>query len=270
MDAAITVILPVRNGAAFIAKAIESVLAQSYRGVRLVVSDNGSTDATAAIVAGYLADPRVRLVTRTENYDMLAHFNKCLDAVDTEYYMLLCHDDYLCDPAALEKAHRALQGHAEISAAYCDIEYVDSAGRLIFTRRFGRSGAIRGDVLGRSAVIATRNLFGIPLLVRTRTLEGARYDKDLPYAADLDLAIAMARRGCVLHIPEALIANRYHRGNETFRVFRTALREMKRIAAKQGIALSGWERLHMLFNAWKTVVQKWVFFQYVQRIRKAP
>ena len=269
MHDSITVVLPVRNGAAFVASAIDSVLAQSFRGVRLLVSDNGSIDETPAVVSAYLSDPRVRMVTRTEGYDMLSHFNKCLDMVETPYYMLLCHDDYLCDPTALEKAYRALEEHPQISTVYCDLEFVDRSGKRIVTRRFGRAGVIPGDRVARSAVIATRNLFGIPLLVRTRALAGARYDRELPYTADVDLSVALACHGSIFHIAEPLIANRYHEGNATLGIFLAALGQMKRIAAKHGIALSLRERLLMRLNAAITVLQKWLFLQYVGKIRKS-
>ena len=59
----ISVGLPVRNGAAHIAQAIESLLNQTFDGLEVVVYDNASTDATAVIVETIAArDHRVRLV----------------------------------------------------------------------------------------------------------------------------------------------------------------------------------------------------------------
>ena len=60
MDKLITVIIPVRNGEAFIEKAIESVLSQSANSFKIIISDNGSTDLTAQIVSKYAQDHSCR------------------------------------------------------------------------------------------------------------------------------------------------------------------------------------------------------------------
>lgn len=52
----VSVVVPVHNGEAYLAEAIESVLAQSYRPVELIVVDDGSTDRSPAIAGKYAAE----------------------------------------------------------------------------------------------------------------------------------------------------------------------------------------------------------------------
>jgi O-antigen biosynthesis protein len=56
----VTVLLPVYNGAAYIAEAIESILAQTFRDFSLVIYEDGSTDDTLATIKRY-DDPRIEL-----------------------------------------------------------------------------------------------------------------------------------------------------------------------------------------------------------------
>ena len=62
---AITVAMSVYNGAAFLAPAIESVLAQTFADFEFLVLDDGSTDTSRAIAEGYAArDARIRIISR--------------------------------------------------------------------------------------------------------------------------------------------------------------------------------------------------------------
>lgn len=58
----ITIILPTRDRATLLPAAIGSIQAQTYRHWELLIVDDGSRDATPAVIAGYLADPRIRLL----------------------------------------------------------------------------------------------------------------------------------------------------------------------------------------------------------------
>lgn len=87
--------MPVRNGAAHIAEAIASLLAQSHADFELVISDNASTDDTIAICESAAArDRRIRLVHQPTNIGATANFNAVLVATDeNEFFMWAAHDD---------------------------------------------------------------------------------------------------------------------------------------------------------------------------------
>ncbi|MEN6450541.1 MAG: glycosyltransferase, partial [Thermoguttaceae bacterium] len=60
----VSVVLPVYNHAAYLRGAIESVLKQTYANLELIIVNDGSTDGVEAVLAGYLGDPRVRVLTQ--------------------------------------------------------------------------------------------------------------------------------------------------------------------------------------------------------------
>src|SRR5438132_51002 len=90
--------LPVWNGAATIRRAIDSVLTQSFRDFELIISDNGSTDETAAICEQYVAaDWRVRYIRQQPAIHKKENFEYVLTEARGQYYMWLAADDWWCD-----------------------------------------------------------------------------------------------------------------------------------------------------------------------------
>lgn len=245
MQDGVTVAIPAHNGQAFIADAIESVLAQSFAGWRLVVCDDASTDGTREVVRRYAGDPRIELIESATNLGMAGNWNRALEQVRSPYFTILCQDDLLYRPDALEAGLRVLREHPEIPAVFCDLAFVNGAGRPLMLRRFRRTGAVDSKRLARLSVLQTRNAFGVALLFRTAAAQGARYDPALALTIDVDFAIAVSRGGPVFHLPEPLIGYRYHGRNQTGVLLGGLTREMAHIAGKNGMRLGPHHRFAM-------------------------
>lgn len=98
----VSVGMPVYNGEEHLAAAISSVLSQDYRDFELLIVDNASNDATAAIAARFAEkDPRIRYLRNDANIGFLPNFRKALDLAEGRYFTWLAHDDELTDPAYL-------------------------------------------------------------------------------------------------------------------------------------------------------------------------
>jgi glycosyltransferase involved in cell wall biosynthesis len=90
----VTIGMPVRNGGQQIKVAIDSLLAQTHRNIRLVISDNCSTDDTAAICREYAQrDSRVVLHEQAQNLGICGNFRFVLMQSRSDYFMWACHDD---------------------------------------------------------------------------------------------------------------------------------------------------------------------------------
>lgn len=268
MDKLITVIIPVRNGEAFIEKAIESVLSQSANSFKIIISDNGSTDLTAQIVSKYAQDPRIKIVVQTEQLDMFGHFNKCLEMLDTKYFMMLHHDDFLYETSALQQAYVVLEKYPAIAAVYSDMVFVDKIGRVINNRAYNRPNIIKADDIAFASVTKIRNLFGIPILMRTEFIAKHRYDNTLTYSADLDFSIAISRNEDIYHINIMLVAYRIHGLNASVSLFKLAFEQMVQIALKNDIKIKKIQKIRMYINAYKVALQKWLYFKYLNNIRR--
>ena len=92
----ISVALPVRNGANYLAEALDSILSQTYTEFELHVSDNASDDATPAILAEYAArDARVKVSRSAELLGQVANMNRAVSLAKTPWVRMMCHDDLM-------------------------------------------------------------------------------------------------------------------------------------------------------------------------------
>ena len=90
----ISVVMPVRNGANYLAEALDSILSQSYPDFELHVSDNASDDATPDILADYAArDARVKVSRSVELLGQVGNMNRAVGLANTPWVRILCHDD---------------------------------------------------------------------------------------------------------------------------------------------------------------------------------
>jgi glycosyltransferase involved in cell wall biosynthesis len=94
ITADVTVGIPTYNRSRLLARAIASVLEQSYPHFTLVVSDNASDDDTASVVASF-RDPRLVYRPLERNIGRAANANRLIELADTEFFVLLCDDDEL-------------------------------------------------------------------------------------------------------------------------------------------------------------------------------
>ncbi len=86
--------MPVYNGEKYIREALDSLLAQTFTDFELIISDNASTDATAAICQEYAArDSRLRYVRQSENRGPTANFQFVLAEAVADYFMWAAADD---------------------------------------------------------------------------------------------------------------------------------------------------------------------------------
>lgn len=127
----ITVVIPLYNKENTIAKALNSVLAQTYQDFEVVLVDDGSTDNGAAIVEQY-TDPRIRLL-RQSNAGVSAARNRGIVEAKGEYVAFLDADDewfpeFLDEIVELQQEYPACR--AQATSYVNHYQGVDNAIRL--------------------------------------------------------------------------------------------------------------------------------------------
>ena len=180
----IGIVTPAFNVAPYIGDAIRSVLAQTYRDWTMTIVDDGSTDATAAIAAGF-HDSRIAVI-RQDNAGVSVSRNRGLAATKSDQVLFLDADDWL-DPDALFALSAALHAHPSAPAAVGPYIRVPGPSRV----RRPPSGELLESLL-------VRNLFangGHVLLYRTAATATGPFHPGLRYGEDWEYWTRLARLG---------------------------------------------------------------------------
>jgi len=127
----VTVGIPVFNGARFIRQAIESVLAQSFTDFELLISDNASTDSTAAICGEYAVnDRRINFVQQEKNHGPFWNLKFVTERATGRLLVWLAHDDAL-HRLFIEECVAYLDRNPRAVMVSGDFRIVDESGNQV-------------------------------------------------------------------------------------------------------------------------------------------
>lgn len=141
MGKVVSVLIPTRNRPRLAIKAVRSALAQTYRPIEVVVTDNSDTDQLGDMLAS-IGDERIRYVKNSENIGPILNWRKALDIANGEYCIVLPDDDYLINPFYVEDAAEIL-ANDEINLVIPDCILSYPSKSVIGAS--GHSGFIKGQ-----------------------------------------------------------------------------------------------------------------------------
>jgi glycosyltransferase involved in cell wall biosynthesis len=124
-----TVVIPVHNGANYIADAVNSILQQTYPPEKIIILENQSTDNTLEILSRF-HDPRIHIVPSATFLNIQDNWSRIGAQPLTEYFTLMGHDDILY-PEFLAHMAALITREPEASLYQAVIEEIDSAGRPV-------------------------------------------------------------------------------------------------------------------------------------------
>jgi glycosyltransferase involved in cell wall biosynthesis len=222
----VSVVIPAYNAAWCVGKAIDSVLAQDFRDFELIVVDDGSTDDTAAVLAGY--GEAIRVVHKP-NGGLSSARNAGITAARGEFVAFLDADDWWL-PSKLSRQVALMRARPELGFSSTCARVEDPQGRLVnlwacarwqgsfLVHLFGSAADVAGS---GSAVIARRELFA--------SVGG--FDETLRSLEDIDMWMrlaAVSEYACIDE-PLAVILKRPDSMSRNLEVMRTAaLQVMKK------------------------------------------
>ncbi len=208
----VTVLMPVRDGAQWLALAIDSVLAQAFSDFEFLVIDDGSTDRSREIAADYAArDMRVRLIGQ-DALGLIATLNRGIAEARGELIARLDADD-LARPERLARQVAAMDMNPRLNLIGSWAVKIDPEGRSngIISPPFDRQQL-------RDTLARTNPFIHSSVMMRTEAARQAGgYRAAFEAAEDYDLWLRLAEHGEIAIIPEPLVLYREHGGNVTVR-----------------------------------------------------
>ncbi|HZO87540.1 MAG TPA: glycosyltransferase family 2 protein [Chthonomonadaceae bacterium] len=183
----VSVVIPCYNQARYLDQAIDSLLAQTYRHVEIIVVDDGSPDNTHEVAARY--GDRVRYV-RKENFGLPAAVNTGILHATGEFLIYLDADDYLW-PDMIARLVNAAQEHPGAAVYHGDCQYVDSNRNEMSWRR---TRSLPDDAFHH---LLKGNYFACHCLIFRRSIlaNAGLFDPTLRSNEDWDLWIRIALAG---------------------------------------------------------------------------
>jgi glycosyltransferase involved in cell wall biosynthesis len=124
----VTALVPCYNSAAFVSKTLDSLAAQTWPNLEILIADDASTDGTLAVLEAFAAGrDNVRVIAREANLGWLRNTNDLMRRVDGPFMFFAFHDD-LVAPTYVEKLVTALGANPRAILAYSDMETVEPDG----------------------------------------------------------------------------------------------------------------------------------------------
>ena len=201
--------MPVHNAGRHIGRAIESVLAQTIADFELIISDNASTDGTAAIVQRYLQrDGRIRYRRFETNQGVARNWNAVMRVARGPYFKWLGGSDEMA-PELLQRCVQVLRERADVVLVFGRTRWIgdDGTPQELCEGDFAVPDATPAARFGRVVdALSTNNPINAGL-IRTSALRRTRLLGNYP-SSDLVLMAELALHGPFELLPQELFRRR--------------------------------------------------------------
>ena len=195
----ISVVMPVYNGEQFVAKAVESILNQTFKDFEFIIIDNKSTDNSVKIIKSF-NDSRIKLIQNEKNFGIATSLNKGIKNSRAQYIARMDADD-ISNPNRLEEQIGFLEKNPGISVLGSYASLFDEKGRIWTNLRPPVVPTLKDWLWGSQVIHAS-------VMMKKQDVQYAGgYDSKTYRVEDYDLWLRMIKKGYVIRtLPKILYA----------------------------------------------------------------
>ena len=215
----LSVIIPTYNGSKYLAAALDSVLVQQDKELECVIIDDGSTDDTLSIVAGFEDKLKIKLITKARAGNWVANTNYALKEANGVYACFL-HQDDLWLEGRLERIKQAIAAYPQAALYLHDSVFIDEQGKPLGSWRCplsAKQNLISAEAMKEKLLIQNFIAIPAPVFRREAALEIGGLSNELWYTADWDFWLKLAKQGDTCYLAQPLAAFRVHGDSQTIR-----------------------------------------------------
>ena len=217
----IDILMATYNGTEFVSKQIESILSQTYKDFRLIISDDCSKDYTTDIIREFAKkDKRITFYRQEANIGVVRNFEFLLRQVTSEYFMFADQDDIWKENKIEKSIETLIENNSDM--VYCDAEVIDGSGDLITSSYWEQKGFKRKikKYNNYESLFLNNYITGCTMLVKSKFISQTnpcilplpKGDKYMLH--DYWTALIVSIQGKITPIYEPLIFYRQHENNQ--------------------------------------------------------
>jgi glycosyltransferase involved in cell wall biosynthesis len=211
-DQMITAVIPVHNRERLIARAIESVLAQTFHIDEIIVIDDASTDSTVAVVEGLAKSlNRLTLIPLTQNIGAARARNIGIEKAKGDLIAFLDSDD-VWHRDKISKQVAEFERSKDIVGSFCGVA-ITTAGTKYRHSYIPKPEVTQSDLYHSSMLVT----MSCALVSKKALLDIGCFDALLPSCQDWDIFIRLSDRGRLCVVQEELVEFWRHAGDRISR-----------------------------------------------------
>jgi glycosyltransferase involved in cell wall biosynthesis len=255
--------LPTRSRAACLRESVKDILAQDYRNIEVLISDNCSDDDTEQVCRELTAaDRRVGYVRQPRNIGLHGNHNFCMDASRGEF-LCLFHDHDRRAPTLIGEYVRFLQAHPRVGIVSSDWDLIDDADAPLGPREWEGPAVTPGLDYISETIRTGRSSIGTPgAMVRRKALGSTRFGLEAPIGfGDFPIWFRIAETWDIGHISKRLWSWRQNSVSHSARPIQSIARDFAQNLGEYCDGhLARWPEHAALVDRWRAHIKRYLFW----------
>ncbi len=200
------------NHALFIREALDSVFAQTYQHIELIIVDDASTDQSAAVIQSCITGKNIQFIQNSSNEGNCRAFNKALALSKGTYIIDFALDDLMYPERVAKQVALLAQSGSNTGVCFTNVDIVNTESQLIqqhyptFHHKLHKDFIPQGNVF--AALLSRYYINPVSMMFKREVIEALNgYDESLAYE-DFDFWIRSSRLFNYVYLPEVVSAKR--------------------------------------------------------------